>query len=484
MAATTGKQKVLLLIANSRWKDKRPWLILPHSALILTALLKDAFDFAILDANIENLTEEECRARLAGIDPAAVLVSGFGVEYHEQYHAALALAKSVSKDIITILGGVYATVVGEDAIRDENIDYVFIGHAEDRVRRFLDVVLAGDADKAKELPGVAYRGERGETVINPVRTFIADAKETVKPDYSLLDVDAYVSQSSKDYQFNANNRRSAPIITSYGCPYDCLFCASRTISGRRVKYRPVEDVADEVDHLIREHGVGNLVFLDDSLLLKRPRFEAILNTFIERKYDLTWKAASVAAWQLDGSLLELMKKSGCTQITISVESGSPRVLNELMRKPLKLEKVPPVVEKCKELGIDVGANFVIGIPGETWDEIRQTFRFAETADFDLAHFHIATPSPKSDLYTLVREKGLLPDDFSFFDSRFFGYGRGFITTDEFTPFELMILRAFEWDRINFSTPEKLRKVAEMMDLTVEELNTHRRQTRMKCGVHY
>jgi len=473
---------VALVIPNSRWQGKKGWMILPHAALILTAVLKGEFDFRILDANAADLSEDDVRAWLREHRPRVVLVSALAVEYHRQYHAVPALVRECCPDAVTVLGGVYPTVLGEEAVRDRNIDWIFIGHAEERVVDFLKLVLAGEDDRVRALPGVGYRDERGEPVINPVTSYVINLKKLVRPDYSLIDVAAYVDQSSKDYQFNARVR-SAPIISSYGCPYNCLFCATRTISGRGVVYRPLEEVLEEIDFLRTRFGVGHLVFIDDCLLGNRPRIEALLGAMIERGWGLTWKAASVSAWHLDESLLRLMKASGCVQLTISVESGSPRVLNRVIRKPLKLQSVPPVVRWCKEIGIDIGANFVIGFPGETWEELRQTFAFADRCGFDLAHFHIATPLPKTDLYLLAREQGVLPADFSFTDPKYLGFAQAFIATDEFTPFELMVLRAFEWDRINFCTPERTAKAARMMNMTVEELAEHRRQTRRKLGVH-
>jgi len=149
-----------------------------------------------------------------------------------------------------------------------------------------------------------------------------------------------------------------------------------------------------------------------------------------------------------------------------------------------LKIVPGIVSKCRQLGIDLGANFVIGFPGETWEELRETFRFAESCGFDLTHFHIATPLPGTELYHIAKNRGLLPDNFSFFDKKYFGFGQAFISTDEFTAQELMVLRAYEYDRINFSTPEKIAKVAEMMLVDQEELREHRRQTRLNCGIHF
>jgi radical SAM superfamily enzyme YgiQ (UPF0313 family) len=280
------------------------------------------------------------------------------------------------------------------------------------------------------------------------------------------------------------DRPAAFILTSYGCPYNCVFCASRTISGRRIAFRPVADLLDEIEFLRDRYQVEHIIFTDDSLLADRRRVEELLNAFIDRGYGLTWKAVTVCAWHLDRELLELMARSGCTQVTVSVESGCQRVLDEIVRKPLRLEAIPLLVEQCRSVGITLGANFVIGIPGESWEDIRSSFRFAEACDFDIVHFHIATPLPKTDLYRICRENGYIADDFSFLDPRFFGFGTGFITTADFTPFELMVLRAFEWDRINFGTAEKRERVARLYGISLAELEEHRRQTRRKLGVHF
>ncbi|MBI5447030.1 MAG: radical SAM protein [Deltaproteobacteria bacterium] len=482
-AFRSEKKRLLLVIANSRWLGKRHWNLFPYSALILTRLLKEDFDFEILDANGENLTTGEAAERMRSWGPDAVLVATQSVEYGVQYHEVARLAKEVRPDCTTVFGGVYATVLPEEAVKDPNVDFVFLWHAEERVGDFLEAVFSGAADRLRTFPGLAFRDASGAEVLNPVESYISDVRVQVKPDYSRIDVRPYLVQESDDYQSNAPDL-CGNILTSYGCQYNCLFCAARTISGRKVAFRPVADVLEEMEYLMNEHGVRYFIFHDDAFVANRKRTRQMLNAFIERQYNVRWKLVNVAAWNLDDELLSLLKAAGCEQLTISVESGSQRVLKEIVRKPLKLEIVPPLVRKCRALGITIGANFVFGFPGETWEEIRQTVRFAEQCDFDIAHFCIATPLPKTDLYELAREKGCLPADFSFTDPRFFGFGRAFLTTDEFTPFELMVLRSYEWDRINFGTPEKLRKIAELMNLSVAELNEHRRLTRQRCGVHF
>ncbi len=478
-----GKQKLTLIIPNTRWFGKKPWISIPYSALILTSLLKDEFEFSIVDANGEDLSEDQLKAHLADSNSSVIMVTGTSVEYHSQVHRTFALAKAACPGCTTILGGVYATTLPEEAIKDRNIDWLFMYHAEDRINEFLNLLLSGNASQAKCYPGIAYRGTSNELIANPPSHYIGDLLEMTRPDYSLVDLNLYLKQNTLDYQFNSD-KPSAFIISSYGCPNNCVFCASRTISGRKVAFRPIEHVLDEIEFLMGRHNVGNLVFLDDALLVNRKRAVTMLNSFLERKYNLSWKAAAVAAWHLDEGLLELMKASGCTQITISVESGSQRVLRDVMHKPLNLVTIPGLIRKCHELGIVVGANFVIGVPGETWDEIRQTFRFADQNDFDVSHFKIATPLPRTDLYRIASEKGYLSKGFSFLSPDFFGFGAGFITTEEFTPFELTVLRAFEWDRINFGSPEKLQRVAKLYDMSEDDLNEHRRQTRRKLGIHF
>lgn len=477
---------IMLFIPNTRWLGKRPWLLIPHSALILTAVLKGKFNFCILDANIEDLSEDECLVKIRQMDPSVFLVSGVSVEYFQQYHKSFELAKMANRKCITVFGGIYPTVMGQEALEDQNIDYIFMGHAEGRAPEFLRLLLNGEHHFTKNLAGIGFNEKNGKSVINRVNSLLSELNSSlaaVKPDYSLINTKAYLHQRTIDYNFNFAGPTGI-LLTSYGCKYNCVFCATRAIRGKDIVFRPAVDVLEEIEWLMREHGTNHLSFLDECFLADRERAKTIMNAFIERGYNLTWKMPNVSAWHLDDELLELMKRSGCKMITVSVESGSERVLHKIIRKPLKLDIFPNIISKCRKLGIDIATNFVIGLPGETWEEIRQTFRVAEELDFDLSAFHIATPYPGTDLYRTAKKQKMLPADFDFRNPKYFGTSQGFITTSEFSPLELMVLRAYEWDRINFKTSEKTAKMAQLMNMTMEQLQEHRKQTRIKCGIHY
>lgn len=478
------KHRVVVFQPNTRWYGKRPWFQVSYTIGLLTALLKDEVELHLLDANIEDLTEDQALARLREHDPDMIMISGLSVEYFQQYHTSFDLAKKASSRCITVFGGIYPTLMPAEAIQDRNIDYVFCGHAEGRIAPFVRLVFANDLDGLAAFPGLAFRTGSG-VQINPVDGCLSQDHAWIQPDYSLMDVGSYVRTKTKDALNDTSGGANAAIFTSFGCPQDCAFCASKTITGQRVAFRPVDHVLDEIDWYMKAHDVRNITFVDENFLARRSRVESILRAFIDRGYNLKWQMANVAVWHLDDGLLSLMKESGCTAIGPSIESGSRRVLRDVIRKPPTiLDKAPAVIRKCKELGIDVITHFVVGMPGETWEEIRETFRCAETLDADMSVFHIATPYPGTDLYREAKSQGLLPENFSFFSPEFWGTSRGFISTREFSPFELMVLRAFEWDRINFRTPERTAKIARMMRMTPEQLEEHRRETRRHCGVHY
>ena len=475
--------KVVLAIPNVTWINKRDFKMLSPAIPVLSALLKDEFDFTIIDANIDDLSKEHFINELIKINPSIVLLSSPALEMNQLFIAATSIIKTANPNIITIMGGPHPTSLPEVIIQeDPNLDLIFMGHAEERIIDFLKIVRGQDFTELRKYDGICYINDSKEIVLNSVTSYIGDVRQMVKPDYTKIDVTKYFDHDNKNFNMNSKVP-AATIMTSYGCPHNCIFCATKTISGKKAVYRSVEDILEEIEYL-KECGAKHLIFIDDNLTAKKDRLVNLLNEFISRKYNLTWMMSSLAVWHLNDEILELMKKSGCTRLSISCESGCQRVLSKIIRKPLKLDIIPPILKKCKELGIEIVSNYVIGFPGETWDDLRQTFKHAEECDFDVVHFHIATPLPKTRLYDIAVQENLLPPNFSFTDPDFSGWCQGFLSTEHFTPRELMILRAYEWDRINFSTPEKIKKAAKIYSLSIEELNEFRKQTIKKLGLYY
>ena len=473
--------KILLTQPNYAWYDKRVWEMPPYTLALLNACLKKEHDVRLFDPNYNRMDEEEVFNFLKEARPDIVGVSTVSTEYIKTSRLMNALIKKALPNSIVIQGGTIPTVTLETAMKDPNVDYWIIGEGELRLPRLLEELGKRQPDLSS-IDGLAY-WEDGVAKISPPGGFIEDLDSVPFADYgnlSLLDYGNKVLKYSP--QLLPRKFPYAVTVTSRGCPYRCVFCAASTVSGRKIRFRSASNILNEID-MLYQAGVREIIFLDDHFLGNRKRAVEIMQGLMARKYDLTWKCVNLTIFLLDREILELMKESGCYQMTLSIESGNQHVLDKIIKKPVKLTAVPGILDVAKSLGFETIANFVIGFPGETWEQIRETFRFAESINADLVNFHVATPMPQTELMEICLRDGYLPKDYSIEESVPAGYAKGLISTTEFTPSELEILRAFEWDRINFSSAERRETIARIEGISLQEMAQWRVNTRRKYGVN-
>jgi len=456
---------------------------MPAIGLLIPILRQYGLEIEVLEANIDNLTREQVKERIRAFNPDIVGISNMSLEYWRQAHLSAKLVKEVDEDIVTVMGGVHPTTMPERVMEDINIDYIILSEGERRLPQFLDILQSENIDFS-EMNGVGYR-EDGKLIIKKPEGWIHDLDSFPLPDYSLFSWEKVMNFKQKSVVGLGTRRTPVGLIlTSRGCNFKCCFCAGWLMWGRKTRLRSAKSVLQEIDMLVRDYGVKELIFTDDEMYADRKRCVEIFEELKKRKYDLIWKNANLPAWKMDYDLIKLMKESGCYQITISPESGSDRVLKEIIHKPGKKDYCKNVAKWCRELDIELEADFVIGFPGERWEEIRQTTNFAEELDADAVKFAIATPFPGTELFERAVKGGYLPKDFEFYRDEALGFAHGVIETEEFTIKELEMLRCFEWDRINFKTPEKKQRYAKMNAMTMEELEEFRKNTRRSVGVYY
>ncbi len=468
-----NKKTVMLALPNTKWFNLRPWHLFPYILGLFTEVLKEKYNIVILDANIDNLSFNQVKERILNCNPDYFCITCLSLEYNKGFKKMVSIVKDSSPKTIVIAGGIYPTLLPEHFLDDVNFDYIIMGEGEYRLPRLLNY-LENEINSIKDIDGLVYH-HNGKRIIQQVKNYIKDLDKLPMPRYENINLNKYINKVNKySHYLYPRKLPYACIISSRGCPFNCIYCSSKAISGSTIRYRSAESVLAEIDFLVSKYGVKELIFLDDNLYLDRQRINKILNGLIKRNYDLIWKSINAATYALDNELLELMKESGCYQITLAIESGTQEVL-KIMRKPLKLSKVKGIVEKAKLLNFELTGLFIIGTPGETWLQIRKTIKFAESLDLDYVSFNIATPLPKTELYEICKRNGFIPNDFDFRD--FSGFGRAVITTDEFTGRELEILRSFEWDRINFRNEEQEVKIAKMNGITLKELREWRIRTR-------
>ncbi len=459
MGRTDDYPKVLLVVPNYRWAQKDTrflWTIVPYNLCMLAATVRDICNVEILDAYLNDMSRHDVAEHIKRIDPDYLGVTALMDQCAEAAHETIAIVKAHNSRTTTILGGVYATVNQDIAFADKNIDYVVCGEGEKVFREIVEgKIPTRDRNTAFE------------------RHSIDKLDSLPLPAYDLIDFNRYAHTSIRNSVDSPSRFPYARIITSRGCPQNCCFCQVKSISGRKWRPRSAENVVNELAWLKSTYGIRSFIIDDDNFLTNRRRAVEIFTSIIDRELVMPWKTIATAVFALDEELIALLRRSGCEYICVAIESGNKRILSKVIDKPVDLGYARKMVKCAQQNGIYVAANFVIGFPTETWDEIRESLAFANELNADYTKIFSAIPLKKTRLWSMCEDGSLFKHGF---DHKHLNWNVGQIKSDYWSDNDLTILRAYEWDRINFSNKEKRLKTCKIMGITEDELLTVRRKT--------
>ena len=470
-------KRLVLTYPNLRWFKVDPvttWNLNPATLCLLGAVAKEVAEVSVVDGQFEDLTLEVYVERVLAESPDFVGISVLSSEYGRCLHMAAEAIKERSPETVIIAGGIHVTREYEAVMADRNIDYAVLGEGE-YVLRDLIAHLSGEGGMPTE--GVARRNGAG--LQTGPKVMLDDLGALPMPDYGLIDMHDF-SRRAFAMRLGPTNPPEMPgvrISVSRGCPLDCSFCQVSSISGKHIRSRDAAQVVEELTLLRDRYGVRSFIFDDDNLVGKKRYFKDLLDRMIEAELGLTFIVGAFAIFAIDDEMLDLMARAGCVGVNIAIESGCQRVMNDIVRKPVDLETVPDWIARIKESGIFVASNFIIGFPGESWDEIRQTIHFAETCGAEYVKLFIATPLPGTGLWRMAEELGLLRMNGGEGWGERSGHGTAEIVSEQWTAEDLRILRAYEWDRINFGLADRRRRTAEIWNVDETTIEQIRKETR-------
>jgi magnesium-protoporphyrin IX monomethyl ester (oxidative) cyclase len=310
----------------------------------------------------------------------------------------------VNNEIITILGGAHPSAVPDEMLSDKNVDFVVIGEGELILRKLLEYIEVKKS--VWEIEGIGFKRD-GSIQVNGRKEYAANLDDLPFPYWDIFPLKKYY-EINNPHGSPAKRLPFLPVITSRGCPFECIFCSVHNVWGRVYRARSAENVLSELSYLTDKFGVREILFEDDNLTLDKGRAMQIFKGIIDKDFDIAWNVPNgVAVQTLDGEMLKLMKRSGCYSISIGVESGDEYVLRNIIKKPIILSNIKPIIIQAKKLGLETTAFFVVGFPGETIKNIKNTFRFARSLNVDTANFFFASPLPGTRLLELFKEKNLM-----------------------------------------------------------------------------
>lgn len=370
-------------------------------AYIAAVLEKDGHTVKIIDgpamATVLNYGFAELEKDIAAFQAEVI---GMSASTSQQVYAkkAIQLIKQVTPAAKIILGGPLISATPESLLDFPHVDYGIYGEADLTFSLILKRIK--NKEPLENVEGVIWRD--GESVKYLKPAVVKNLDEIPMPARHLLPMHIY-----KPSPANYRRTPATTMITSRGCPYQCIFC-SRPTEGTQFRYHSAERVVEEMEHLIITYGIKDIQIFDDTFTLVPQRTEKICNLIIQKKLDISWNCMTRID-KVTPELLCLMKKAGCYEIGIGIESGSDRILT-FIKKSLTTDKVREGVLMAHEAGLDVRGFFMFGFPTETKEEILQTIAFAKELDVDVAQFMIATPLPGTEMWQIAKDLGTINDD--------------------------------------------------------------------------
>lgn len=359
----------------------------PTNVATIAAYLKSLdYEVNVIDAGVHKIKFEDIVKMTKDYEPDVVAIGCNFSTLHNPTRMLASMIKKDYKNVPILVGGNHATAVPEMILKDSDIDFVVIGEAE---------VVMPNLLKALENPS-DLRKVNGLCINNNnslVRTHPADFFKNLDglpvPDYSLFDMTKYPI-------YNVNSSR--------GCIFRCTYCASGVIYKRKYRPRSSKSIINEIESLIKNFGKKTVWFSDDLFGQDHKFVQELCDTMIEKNLGVQWSVVTRAT-TVPLDQLKLMKKAGCTGLSVGVESGDDQML-KVMKKDTNADAYRASIPKVKKI-IRTRAFFLIGNIGETKESVWNTFKLIKEIKPDYGTFCPVTPLPGTEIYSQLINMGIL-----------------------------------------------------------------------------
>ena len=363
--------------------------VFPPLTLLYVAAIakKQGHDCILIDGNALNLTKEQLLEKINQFKPDMLLFTITTYMFHDTIDWIKYLKNKTSLPIA--VGGLHMSHYPKETFTYKEIDYGFIGEADKSLPIFLD---AFEKNKTlKDVPGIIFR-KNGKVKMTKSLDVTFDVDALPYPDRSMIPNEKYYSFISKKKNFTG-------IITSFGCPFSCIFCEQHKPVYR---HRSAKNVGDEIEECIKKYNIKEIEVFDPIFTLKKKRVIELCREIIKRKLKVDL-VVRTRADLVDEELLQWMAKAGVKRIYYGIESGSEEILKNIKKHTSK-EAIMKAINLTKKHGIAAFGYFMIGCPGETEETIKETIRFAKSLNLDYAQFSKLSTLPGTELYDLLKKE--------------------------------------------------------------------------------
>jgi len=375
IAAVLKEQGHYVKVYNADHEDSPNYANLRH-------LFESSTSYKAILADLAHPIWREVKDKIASFAPDIIGITMFTANYKAAKIIAM-LSKTVDPDVKIVVGGSHPTLDPEETVAQEEFDYVIRGEGE---FSFLELV---EGRECEDITGLSWKKE-GKVIHNESRPFISDLDKLPFP-------------SRDSFLNNTNYSEMGYLITGRGCPFSCAYCASPRIWQRIVRFRSVQNVIEELRYLKERFNPPVIRLVDDTFNLNRFRTREICQQIIDEGLDLKW-VCEARVDNLDEELVSLMVEAGCTRIKIGAESGSDRIL-KMVNKGFTTETIHRGVAIIKKFQLPLTVYLMVGFPGETNEDLRQTIKLAEELDADYYSVSVLAPYYGTHIWEMMQESG-------------------------------------------------------------------------------
>jgi radical SAM superfamily enzyme YgiQ (UPF0313 family) len=335
-------------------------------------------------------------------------IAGISALFMLSYQNVLDIAqccRAIFGEVIIVAGGGVATNMYNEIFKDSTcFDGLAFGEGE---RPLLGLLKADNKlGYLEESPSWITR-EKLKKKQSFQYDFIENLDEIPVYDYSICQPEDYrLNSTISAYPYTDNDKKYITVMTSRGCPHHCCYCSAHTVHGRNMRFYSVSRIKEDFKYIRERYGAETIIFQDDHFMADRQRVFEIIEILRELKLTAFFPNA-LALYALDREILQALKSIGMEQLVMAIESGSDKVLRQIMHKPLSRSIIKRVAEICRELGIYMDANLIIGFPGETKQDIEDSRAFLKTINVNWFRIYTASPLVGSELLEICLKKNYI-----------------------------------------------------------------------------
>ena len=394
-------RKALFVIVPSRIDRYNNTHFPPLGVLYIVSTLEArGFEADVLDASLDTLSDEQIIDRIRRRDPDAIGLSCTTHTRLEMRDLTYAIKKAFPGKFV-VVGGPHVSFCPEETLEHTAADAVIIGEGE---MKMLDLFSGKPLNK---IPGLAYRAN-GEIRVNADEGFIQDLDSLPAPARHKIDMNRYPGYSTL-------KRRTSHILSNRGCPFGCLYCSATYFWGKSTRSLSAEKVLGEIEGLVDNYGVRALYFYDDAFTADKKKARKVCEALIEKKLQLIW-GTSTRIDLVDEELLKLMARAGCRQIDFGLETLNQAVQKKVGTKAT-YQRARDTIRTAINAGIEhVKVYLIIGLPGDTPGQLRETFAKTLSTVATEVSSQILRIYPGTPIEKLARERGILPEEFSWYEN--------------------------------------------------------------------